>query len=379
MTFQPLFGKEILLAVTGSIAAVETIKLAHALRRAGAVVQGVMSAAAQQIIHPDALTYATGRPTLTRLTGLVEHVTYCGDDRTADLLLIAPCTANTISKIAVGIDDTPVTTFATTALGSGMPVVVVPAMHQSMYRHAAVLANLATLRSWGVDVVPPRIEEGKAKIAGIEEIVLHAERALGDESLAGRRVLITSGPCREPVDDVRVLTTRSTGQMGRALAMEAFRRGAEVTVVHQDRFPCVKNLYCDTAASMREQVMQVLDEEGADYYVSAAAVSDFSPVRQPGKIPSGSPCRIELAPLCKVIDGVLAHPARPSVVAFKLGWETGAAASALLEAGASLVVTDTPDAMGEKAGTFGLVSKDRTETVSGSKEEVAAAIWSTVP
>lgn len=379
MTFQPLLGKEILLAVTGSIAAVETIRLAHALRRAGAVVQGVMSAAAQQIIHPDALTYATGRPTLTRLTGLVEHVTYCGDDRTADLLLIAPCTANTISKIAVGIDDTPVTTCATTALGSGMPVVLVPAMHQSMYRHAAVLANLATLRSWGVDVVPPRIEEGKAKIAGIEEIVLHAERALGDRSIAGRRVLITSGPCREPVDDVRVLTTRSTGQMGRALAMEAFRRGAEVTVVHQDRFPCVRNLYCDTAASMREQVMRVLDEEGADYYVSAAAVSDFSPVRQPGKIPSGSPCRIELAPLCKVIDGVLAHPARPSVVAFKLGWETGAAASALLEAGASLVVTDTPDAMGEKAGTFGLVSKDRTETVSGSKEEVAAAIWSTVP
>jgi phosphopantothenoylcysteine decarboxylase/phosphopantothenate--cysteine ligase len=379
MTFQPLLGKEILIAVTGSIAAVETVRLVHALRRAGAGVQAVMSVAAQQIIHPDALTYATGQPTLTRLTGLVEHVTYCGDDRTADLLLIAPCTANTISKIAVGIDDTPVTTCATTALGSGMPVVVVPAMHQSMYRHAAVLANLATLRSWGVDVVPPRIEEGKAKIAGIEEIVLHSERAIGGRSLAGRRVLITSGPCREPVDDVRVLTTRSTGQMGRALALEAFRRGAEVTVVHQDRFPCVRNLYSDTAASMREQVMRVLDEEGADYYLSAAAVSDFQPVRQPGKIPSGTTCRIELAPLGKVIDAVLAHPAGPSVVAFKLGWETGAATSAMLEAGASLVVTNTPDEMGTGSGTFGLVSRDQTRTVSGSKEEVAAAIWSTVP
>lgn len=379
MTFQPLLGKEILLAVTGSIAAVETVRLVHALRRAGAGVQGVMSAAAQQIIHPDALTYATGRPALTRLTGLVEHVTFCGDDRTADLLLIAPCTANTISKIAVGIDDTPVTTCATTALGSGMPVVLVPAMHQSMYRHSAVLANLATLRSWGVDVVPPRIEEGKAKIAGIEEIVLSAERALGGGLLAGRRVLITSGPCREPVDDVRVLTTRSTGQMGRALALEAFRLGADVTVVHQDRFPCVKNLYSDTASSMRERVMQVLDEEGADYYLSPAAVSDFQPVRQPGKIPSGSPAQIELAPLGKLINAVLAHPARPSVVAFKLGWETGAAASALLEAGTSLVVTNTPDEMGAGSGTFGLVSPDQSTTISGSKEEVAAAIWSAMP
>jgi len=100
--------------------------------------------------------------------------------------------------------------------------------------------------------------------------------------------------------------------------------------------------------------------------------------RQPGKIPSGSPAQIELAPLGKVINAVLAHPARPSVVAFKLGWETGAAASALLGAGASLVVTNTPDEMGAGSGTFGLVSPDQSTTVSGSKEEVAAAIWSAV-
>lgn len=133
VTVQTLAGKEIVIGVTGSIAAVETVKLIHAFRRKGAQVQPVMSRAAQDIIQPDALTYASGRQTITRLTGLVEHVTCCGDGGSASLLLIAPCTANTLGKIACGIDDTPVTTFATTALGSGMPVIVVPAMHYSMF------------------------------------------------------------------------------------------------------------------------------------------------------------------------------------------------------------------------------------------------------
>ena len=155
-----------MLAVTGSIAAVETIRLAHELRRRGASVQAVLSGAASRIVCPDALTYATGRPAITAITGLVEHVLWCGEDGQADLLLVAPCTANTVGKIACGIDDTPVTTFATTALGSGIPVVVVPAMHETMYRHKAVAENLERLGALGVTVVPPRIEEGRAKIAG---------------------------------------------------------------------------------------------------------------------------------------------------------------------------------------------------------------------
>ncbi|HWS22425.1 MAG TPA: flavoprotein, partial [Methanoregula sp.] len=168
---QTLAGKQIVVAVTGSIAAVEVVKLIHSLRRCGAVVQPVMSHAASGIIQPDALTYASGRETITRLSGWVEHITYCGEGGSADLLLIAPCTANTISKIACGIDDTPVTTFATTALGSQIPIIVVPAMHYSMYRHPAVIENISKLKTWGVEIVDPRIEEGKAKIADNEEIV----------------------------------------------------------------------------------------------------------------------------------------------------------------------------------------------------------------
>ncbi|MFA5613453.1 MAG: bifunctional phosphopantothenoylcysteine decarboxylase/phosphopantothenate--cysteine ligase CoaBC [Methanoculleus sp.] len=370
-----LSGKTVVLAVTGSIAAVETVKLAHALRRLGAEVQAVMTGAAAGIIHPDALTYATGRPVVTRITGLVEHVLYCGEGGTADLLLIAPCTANTIGKIACGVDDTPVTTFATTALGRGMPVVVAPAMHESMYRHPGVAENLDRLRSWGIDIIAPRIEEGKAKIADNETIILHAERAISGRPFAGRRVLITSGACAEPLDDVRVLTTRSTGRMGQALALEAFRLGADVTVVHSGAFPCVRNVHVTTADEMRSAVLHICRDEGVDIYVSAAAISDFAPERREGKIPSGSPLTIRLAPLPKIIDEVMAA-CHPVTVAFKLGWHEEERAQDMLEAGVRMVVVNAPPVMGAAEGSFSLVTADGATRVSGSKEEVAAAIWS---
>jgi len=370
-----LSGKTVVLAVTGSIAAVETVKLAHALRREGATVQAVMTEAAAGIIHPDALAYATARPVVTRITGLVGHVLYCGEGGAADLLLIAPSTANTIGKIACGIDDTPVTTFATTALGRGMPVVLAPAMHESMYRHPGVAENLERLRSWGIEVIDPRIEEGKAKVADNTVVVLHAERAVSGRPLAGKKVLITSGACAEPLDDVRVLTTRSTGRMGRALALEAFRLGADVTVVHAGSFPCIRNIRVTTAAEMREAVLSVCRNEGVDVYVSAAAISDFAPERREGKIPSGSPRTVRLNPLPKIIDEVMAA-CRPVTVAFKLGWHEEERARAMLEAGARMVVVNAPPAMGAAEGSFRLMTAGGVTDVTGSKEEVAAAVWS---
>ncbi|HDR73246.1 MAG TPA: bifunctional phosphopantothenoylcysteine decarboxylase/phosphopantothenate--cysteine ligase CoaBC [Methanoculleus sp.] len=374
-TTGPLDGRTVVLGITGSIAAVETVLLAHALRRRGAAVQGVMSTAAAGILHPDAVAYATGRPAITRCTGMVEHVAFCGIAGEADVLLIAPCTANTLCKMAHGIDDTPVTTFATTAIGRGMPVIVVPAMHHSMFRHPGVAACLETLRRWGVTVIDPRIEEQKAKIAAIEEIVLHVERAASGMPLAGKQVLITSGACREPVDDVRVLTTRSTGMMGRELALQAFRLGAEVTVVHAGSIPCVRNVAVQTAVEMREAVMGLLDAEHFDYYLSAAAISDFVPERSEGKIPSGQAVTLRLAPSPKLIDAVAGREGLRTV-AFKLGWDGEAKAQSMLDAGAALVVVNTPDAMGADAGAFVILSAAGRRDVTGTKEEVAAAVWS---
>ncbi|MCG7854189.1 MAG: DNA/pantothenate metabolism flavoprotein, partial [Methanosarcinaceae archaeon] len=183
-----LKDRTIVLAVTGSIAAVRVIELARELIRNGADVYAVTTSAAERIIHPDALHYATGHDVITELTGKVEHVEFCGLKGLADLLLIAPATANTIGKIAHGIDDTPVTTFATTAIGSNIPVIVVPAMHESMYNHPAVTDNIAKLRSWGIRFIDPRLEEGVAKIASNDNILLNVERALGSRKFAGKRI-----------------------------------------------------------------------------------------------------------------------------------------------------------------------------------------------
>ncbi|RQD84488.1 MAG: bifunctional phosphopantothenoylcysteine decarboxylase/phosphopantothenate--cysteine ligase CoaBC [Methanocalculus sp. MSAO_Arc2] len=363
-----LEGKLIVLAVTGSIAAVETVRLAHELRRKGATVQAVMTHAAAGIIAPAALTYATGRETIVTLSGHVEHVVYSGDEGCADLLLIAPCTANTISKIAHGIDDTSVSTFATTALGSGQPVLLVPAMHHSMYRHPAVVKNIDTLIGYGIEVIPPRIEEGKAKIASIEEIVLWTERAVLGRPLSGRSIVITSGACKEPLDDIRILTTRSTGQMGRALAYEAFRRGADVRVVHADHFPVVQNIHVETAGEMHEAVMQVLNE-GIDVYISAAAISDYAPVTISGKIPSGIEQEMKLLPLPKVIDSAL-QQSGVITVGFKLGDDAETAGRDLLSRGAFMVVANPASAMGSHHSSF-LIMGDGFEVACVTKEEVA--------
>jgi len=374
---QTLAGKQIVVAVTGSIAAVEVVKLIHSLRRCGAVVQPVMSDAASCIIQTDALTYASGRETITRLSGWVEHITYCGEGGKADLLLIAPCTANTLSKIACGIDDTPVTTFATTALGSQKPLVVVPAMHLSMFRHPAVTENIAKLKQWGIDIVDPRIEEGKAKIADCEDIVLHCERAILGAALSGKKVIITSGPCREPVDDIRVLTTRSSGQMGKALALQAFRLGAEVTVIHRDTFPCVNNVFAETAEEMRCAVHRCFSKGGADIYISAAAISDFAPKKIKGKIPSGKSVNILLEPLPKVLSEVIKHY-NALIIAFKLGSTPEKMAKAMIAQGVAMVLMNTPDSMGSDHGEYMLLTRTGELPLNGTKDDIAIAILNTV-
>lgn len=141
-----LEGVNVALGVTGSIAAVKVVELAHELRRRGASVRAVMTDAATGIIHPWAVEFATDDDAVTEITGRVEHVDLCGRDGWADVFLVAPATANTVGKIAAAIDDSPVTTTATTALGAGVPVVVAPAMHEPMYDHPGVLDAIERVR-----------------------------------------------------------------------------------------------------------------------------------------------------------------------------------------------------------------------------------------
>ncbi|WP_240148868.1 bifunctional phosphopantothenoylcysteine decarboxylase/phosphopantothenate--cysteine ligase CoaBC [Halorubellus sp. JP-L1] len=379
-----LAGVNVALGVTGSIAAVKTVELAHELRREGASVRAVLTESATGILHPWAVEFATGNDVVTELTGGVEHVALCGRDEWADVLLVAPSTANTVGKMASAIDDSTVTTCATTALGAGVPVVVAPAMHEPMYDHPGVLDAIERLESWGVSFVDPRVEEGKAKVASEEAIVLATARAVGDRPLAGEHVVVTSGATRELVDPVRVLTNRSSGRTGRAVAKAAYVAGADVTLVHSDgEVPYADVLDVETAAEMTEAVLSVAG--GADALVSVAAISDYTVESADEKLRSGqADLALSLEPTAKLVDAVRdAHPDLP-IVGFKA--ETSGDDAAMVEqaraiaerVGMAFVVANDASVMGESATHAFLVHEEGYAEFEGSKaalgREVVAAL-----
>jgi phosphopantothenoylcysteine decarboxylase / phosphopantothenate---cysteine ligase len=324
-----LGGRTIVHAMTGSVAIVRAPELARLLMRHGARVIPVMSGEATRLLHPNLVHWSTGTEPITELTGATEHVAFAGNAPTrADLLLIAPATANTIGKIAAGIDDGPVTTFATTAIGEGLPVVVVPAMHEPMYRHPIVARNLDALREIGVRIVMPRVEEGKAKVAASEDVVERVVDALevsdGGRPLAGVGVLITAGRTVEYIDPIRVITNNSSGKMGMALARAARDAGAEVTVVYgkgtAEPPPGVRVVRVDTAEAMRRAVHEELEARRSQIVLAAAAVGDWRPVSESRtKIPTHGSERItlELEPTPKIIDSIKRDHPSTFLVAFR--------------------------------------------------------------
>jgi phosphopantothenoylcysteine decarboxylase / phosphopantothenate---cysteine ligase len=377
-----LAGRRIVLGVSGSIAAVESVRLAHELIRHGADVIPVMTPSAATLITPLALEYATGRAPIVHLSGRGEHVEWMDGPKRADLLLLAPATANTLAKVALGIDDTALTTFASVALGSGVPVVVAPAMHEVMERNAAVRKRLAELREMGVLVVPPRVEEGKAKLATPEDVAEAVIHRLAKGPWVGKRVLVVSGSTAEPVDPVRVLTNRSSGRMGVALATAAHRCGADVTLwnawglvplpgfVHIERFQTVRE-----AARMAEGG-SVAD---FDAIFVPAALSDFAPKVVAQKLSSDAPpppLRLEVLP--KVIRALRRRAPKAVLVAFKAESDArrllARAAQRRRDYGADLVVANTADAFGAERTQVWLVGSGRPRRVRGTKADVAQRI-----
>lgn len=321
-----LRGRKIVLCVTGSVAAAKSPEIARELMRHGAEVYPVMSPMAQKIIHPYLMEWATGNHVITELTGKIEHIMLAGEfpDK-ADLVLVAPATANTISKIACGIDDTPVTTLVSTAFGSGIPIAVVPAMHESMYRHPVVTENIEKLQSLGVEFVGPRVEEGKAKIAETEEIVEAViSRLAGKKDLAGKKVMVTAGPTLEYIDPVRVITNKSSGKMGVTIAEEALLRGAEVTLIYGPGTAILpagaETISVETTQEMHEAVVSELKSRKYDIVFAVAAVSDWTPEKKYGyKVPTRAKpeLTVKLKATPKIVDAVKEINPEAFLVAFR--------------------------------------------------------------
>jgi phosphopantothenoylcysteine decarboxylase/phosphopantothenate--cysteine ligase len=271
------------------------------------------------------MEWATGNRVVTELTGKIEHVMLAGEfpDRT-ELVLVAPATANTIGKIASGIDDTPVTTVVSTGFGSNIPIMIVPAMHESMYRHPIVTENIKKLQSLNVEFIGPRIEEGKAKIAEVKDIVDAVVHKLTvKKDFAGKRVLVTAGSTLEYLDPIRVMTNKSSGKTGVAIAEEALSRGAKVTLVYGPGTALpptgARTVSVETTQEMYDAAVSELDSKKYDIVIAAAAVADWAPERKYKKIPTSTEAEltVKLRPTPKIVDVVKKVSPDVFLVAFR--------------------------------------------------------------
>jgi len=287
---RPWQGRRIVLGVTGGIAAYKSVQVARDLTRLGAEVDVILTPSAQKFVAPMSFQGVTGRPVLTDLFSEEGGALHVRLGREAELVCVAPGTADFLARAAHGRADD---LLGTTLLATRAPVVVCPAMNDRMFSHPQVQANLAHVRDrLGYHIAGPAEGalavgegEGPGRMLEPSQIVEHIGRALGsDEAFAGRRVLITAGPTREPVDPVRYVGNRSSGKMGYAIARAAWRRGAVVTLVSGpsslEAPEGVDVVPVETALEMHDAVVDLLPT--ADLSVFAAAVSDYRPASASG-------------------------------------------------------------------------------------------------
>ena len=373
-----LRGKTIVVGITGSIAAVECFGTIRELIRHGADVYPVLTKEALKLVTPDALEFASGHRPVTELTGRTEHITMMAA-RSADLLLIYPATANTVSKIANGIDDTPVTSMATVAIGAGIPIAIAPAMHDSMYSNPAVADNIERLRSWGISFIGPRRDGVRAKVASKEEVVAWTFKILSRNFFHGKRLLVIGGRSEEPIDSMRIITNRSTGTMAVELAKRAFERGAEVelwmggcSVELPDYIPTRR---FETVSDLTGMVRDI----DHDAVLVPAALADFAPHDvSVGKIPSEEGFGLDLDPVPKVLplirtrcDVIIGFKAESGLSREELA---GRARSRLELYNLAAVVANDIDVVGRKSSAAILVTKNDAMDISGTKAEVSDAI-----
>ncbi len=280
-----LKGREIVLGVTGGIAAYKAAEFVRLLARKGANVHVVMSQNAQEFVTPLTFQTLSGNPVMTDLFTLIEDekIGHIALADLAELIVILPATANIIGKIATGIADD---FLSTMVMASKAPVFFVPSMNVHMWQNQALQKNIQVLLESGYQIIEPGEGElachwyGKGRLAELDEVVEKVEDLFSQKDLKGERILITAGPTQEPIDPVRFITNRSSGKMGYALAKVARRRGAEVILVTGPTLLSLSRrdievVPVQTAAEMREAVLGHM--EGCTVVIKAAAVSDYRP------------------------------------------------------------------------------------------------------
>jgi phosphopantothenoylcysteine decarboxylase/phosphopantothenate--cysteine ligase len=381
-------GRHVTLGVSGGIACYKVCTVARHLAEAGVEVEVVLTAAATEFVGPVTFEALTGRRPITSLWQPGRSLDHIRLGRETDLVVVAPATAHLIARVAQGLADD----FLTALLLAGRaPVLLCPAMNDRMYAHPEVQADLALLSSRGVQVLGPvtgplaRGEgEGPGRMVEPDEILTHAERRLRDAApWTGRRVLVTAGPTREPLDPVRVLTNRSSGRMGYALARAAWLRGAQVTLVSGPTVlesPVgVEIVHVQTTGEMAAALSEALPL--ADLLLMAAAPADYRPVaplERKAQRAEGT-LRVELEPTPDLLASTVTRRKKGAVVvgfALETGDPVAGARSKLEAKQLDLVVAN--DATEPGAGPEGLtnrvtlVSKDGAEPLPLLGKDAAA-------
>ena len=350
-----LAGRQIVLGITGGIAAYKAAYLARRLVESGAQVRVVMTRSATNFVGEQTLAAITGTQPVVDLFGDEDVSPHTSLARWADSIVIAPATAATISRLATGLSEDPV---SATVLASTVPVIIAPAMHTEMWEHAATRRNIVTLIEDGYTIVGPDTgalaggDEGPGRLVDSDVIV--ESLLVGEGPLTGKKVLVTAGGTREPVDPVRFIGNRSSGKMGNAVALAAARRGAEVTLVTTapaPRHPRIEPIAVETAQDMADAAWKAAED--ADIAFMAAAVADFTPERPAAaKLRrADGPPDITLVASPNVLGGISAMADRPFLVGFAA--ETGSLDAAVDKAksyGVDLLVGNDVTAIGSEFG-----------------------------
>src|SRR4051794_19304065 len=392
----------IVLGVAGGIAAYKSVLLLRLLREAGHTVRVVPTRAALEFVGRATWEALSGQPVTTDVFEDVDQVAHVAVGKQAELVIVAPATADLLARAATGQADDLLTA---TLLVARCPVLLAPAMHTEMWEHAATVANVATLRSRGVHVLDPvagRLtgsDTGPGRLPEPEAIAEAAFALVATtvQDLAGRHVVISAGGTREPLDPVRFLGNRSSGRQGVALARAARDRGARVTLVAANlTVPTpagVEGVHAETGAELRDAVRAAAKD--ADVVVMAAAVADYRPrtavETKIKKSPDGAAPALELVETVDILAELAHERLRAGQVVVGFAAETGDATGSVLEHGRAKALRKGADllvvnAVGDGRG-FGTEANDVTildgrgdvvASASGTKDVVAHAVWDAV-
>lgn len=369
-----LKNKNVWLAVTGSVSCVESVGIARELLRYGANVTIVANRAALELVGEKTLEFASGKPIIKEITGQVEHVV-AGHE--ADLLIVAPCCATSLGKMVHGIGDNPPMLVALTCIGAKTPMIVAPAMDNNMANSKIVKQNLKDVKKFAT-VLDPIMVEGKAKLPSKLRITAEACKLAGPNNFKKNKILVIGGGSSEEIDDVRVITNKSTGKMAKHLAETAFSMGAEVQLWMGNSTEKVGEWIAQENFTSTEDLNKKIKKmEYYDAILIPAALSDFIPTKSKGKLSSQKLPEIKLKKAKKSIE-MIRKKHKGLLCAFKL--ESKLKDSELLEKGksllknADLVIANHSEVLGNEKTKIAIITKKDNIWIEDTKVNASKLI-----